>query len=191
MRELFFLIVVFFSFSSYAADIEPVFNALKQSAVNYEPDGAVCEQVARLKLQADYPPSDFLISGGVEYSTGDETLGELDVVVIEKSSNKVVMIAEVKCWKNLQQAMDKLKAQRDRFTWNLTKFPQQIHFTSYDGLQFQVDQFKGISNFRSISQLGGIRRGFDVELEFTLSELRELRMKLLKCQAWGDCARPE
>lgn len=191
MRELFFLIVVFFSFSSYAADIEPIFNALKQSAVNYEPDGAVCEQVARLKLQVDYPPADFLISGGVEYSTGDETLGELDVVVIEKSSNKVVMIAEVKCWKNLQQAMDKLKAQRDRFTWNLTKFPQQIHFTSYDGLQFQVDQFKGISNFRSISQLGGIRRGFDVELEFTLSELRELRMKLLKCQAWGDCARPE
>lgn len=191
MRLVTVAILVLFSFSALAADIEPVFQALQQSAVNYEPDGSVCEQVALLKLRESYPTEDFSIANGVEYSTGGDTLGELDLVVVEKKTNKVVLVGEVKCWRNLQQAMDKLKAQRDRFTWNLTKHTQQMQFTDYEGFNFKVEQFEGISNFRSISQLGGIRRGFDVELDFTLSELKELRSKLLKCQAWGHCARPE
>ncbi len=191
MRFLLVIFVFLFSVAGQAGDIEAAFNALKQSGVNYEPDGAVCEQVARLKLEEEFSPDKYFITGGIEYDTGEHTLGELDVVIVDKTSNKVVMVAEVKCWRNLWQAMDKLKAQRDRFTWNLSQFPHRLRFTSYDGVEYRVEQFAGLNNFRSISQAGGLKRGFDVELDFTLSELRELRMKLLKCQSWGECARPQ
>ncbi|WP_415064021.1 hypothetical protein [Bdellovibrio sp.] len=186
------ILSVLFSAVCFAGDIEPVFEALKSSAVNYEPDGAVCEQVARLRLQEDYPDKDFLLATGIEYSTGGQTLGELDLVVINRTTQKVVLVMEVKCWKNYGQALDKAKAQRDRFTWNLTKYPHQIRFTTYSDLHLRPEQFEGNATvFRSLSHAGGIRHGFDMELGFTLSELRDLRMKLLKCQAWGGCPRPE
>lgn len=191
MKSLFLFLGLCLSLSTEAADLQPVFEALKQSGVNYEPDGAVCEQVARLKLAETYPTADFLVTGGVEYATGGETLGELDIVIFDKATQKVVLVAEVKCWKNLMSAMDKLKMQRDRFTWNLTQFPHRIQFVSYEGLHIDATQFPKDLQFKSISQMGGVRRGFDQELEFSLGELKELRTRLLKCQAWGDCARPQ
>ncbi|WP_374079629.1 hypothetical protein [Bdellovibrio bacteriovorus] len=182
-------VLIFFSVISFAADIEPVFEALKQSAVNYEPDGAICEQVARLGFLETYPEKDFLVTTGIEYSTGDLTLGELDVLVINRATQKVVLVAEVKCWKNFDQALDKAKSQRLRFTRNLSKYPRQMQFTTYSDLTLKAEQFDEATEYRSVSQLGGVERGFDAELEFTLSELKALRMKLLKCQAWGECAR--
>lgn len=182
--------VAFFSVSGFAADITPYFEALKQSGVNYEPDGAVCEQVARVDLRKEFPEADYIITTGIEYDIGGDTLGELDVVVINRSSQKVVMVAEVKCWRNLYNAMDKLKAQRDRFLWNLRQFPHKMRFESHEGLNVSVNQFSDVTTFRSIAQIGAGRRGFDVELAFTLSELGELRMQLLKCQSWGECKRP-
>lgn len=191
MRSFLIIASVLFSISSFAADIEPYFEALKQTGVNYEPDGAICEQVAKLRYRDEYPDAQFLITTGVEYSTGDRTLGELDIVVIDRATQKVILVSEVKCWKNFQQALDKAKSQRLRFQWNLEKHPQQMRFDSYEGLTFSVSQFDGSTQYRSLSQAGGINKGFDAELELTLSELKQLRMKLLKCQAWGECRRPE
>lgn len=191
MRILFVLFLGLFAAGAEAADLESIFESLKQSAVNYEPDGAVCEQVARLHFQKQFPAETFVISGGVEYDIGGDTLGELDVIVLQKNSHKVILVAEVKCWKNLKQALEKVKDQRQRFVWNLQKHPGQMKFTTYDGLNLQVNQFVGVKNFQSVAQQGGQSRGFDLELDLTLDELRELRMRLLKCQAWGDCARPE
>lgn len=191
MRSFLIIASVLFSISSFAADIEPYFEALKQTGVNYEPDGAICEQVAKLRYRDEYPDAQFLITTGVEYSTGDRTLGELDIVVIDRATQKVILVSEVKCWKNFQQALDKAKSQRLRFQWNLEKHPQQMRFDSYEGLTFSISQFDGSTQYRSLSQAGGINKGFDVELELTLSELKQLRMKLLKCQAWGECRRPE
>ncbi|KYG60385.1 hypothetical protein AZI85_13005 [Bdellovibrio bacteriovorus] len=191
MRSFLIIASVLFSISSFAADIEPYFESLKQTGVNYEPDGAICEQVAKLRYRGEYPDAQFLITTGVEYSTGDRTLGELDIVVIDRGTQKVILVSEVKCWKNFQQALDKAKSQRLRFQWNLEKHPQQMRFDSYEGLPFSVSQFDGSTQYRSLSQAGGVNKGFDAELELTLSELKQLRMKLLKCQAWGECRRPE
>lgn len=191
MRLLVLIFVSVFSLSTFAADIEPYFQALKNSAVNYEPDGAICEQVAILQYSQSYPVSDFILAGGIEYSTGELTLGELDVVIIDRHTNKVVLVSEVKCWKNLEQAMDKVKSQRNRFTWNLAKFPRKMRFDTYSNLKLAADQFDQNTQYRSLSQLGGLRHGFDAELELDLSEVKQLRMKLLKCQQFGECARPE
>lgn len=183
-------IVILFSSVSFAGgDIESYFEALRASGANFEPDGTVCEEIARLEVAKEFGEA-YEITTGVEYSLGKDTLGELDVVVFDKTNHKVVLIAEVKCWKNLQQAMDKLKAQRDRFTWNLTQHAAHIQFQADEGLKFEVEDFQGTFEFRSISQFGGLKKGFDQEIELTLSDVRELRSKLLKCQAWGECLRP-
>lgn len=191
MRLFLVISLVFVSLVSWAdGDIEPYFQALKSSGANFEPDGTVCEEVARLEMEKEFG-ADFVVTTGVEYSLGEDTLGELDVVVYERSTHKVALVAEVKCWKNLGQAMDKLKAQRDRFTWNLTKHTNKMQFQPDHGETFSVRDFEAPFKFRSISQFGGKKHGFEQEIPLTLGNVKELRTKLLKCQAWGECRRPE
>ncbi|ASD64063.1 hypothetical protein [Bdellovibrio bacteriovorus] len=185
-----FFVVLFSSVSFAGGDIEPYFEALKNSGANFEPDGTVCEEIARLEVTKEFGDA-YEVTTGVEYSLGKDTIGELDVVVFERATHKVVLVAEVKCWKNLQQAMDKLKAQRDRFTWNLTKHAAHIQFQPDEGLSFRVEDFQGPFKFRAISQCGGLKKGFDQEIQLTLTEVQQLRSKLLKCQAWGECLRPQ
>ncbi|XGC82158.1 hypothetical protein ACES2L_06630 [Bdellovibrio bacteriovorus] len=191
MRVLISVAVLFFSFNSAAADIEPYFEALKQSRVNYEPDGAICEMVGLLQYAQEYPPRDYILTSGIEYSTGELTLGELDVVIIDRKTQKVVLVSEVKCWKNQKQAFEKAKSQRQRFLYNLAKFPKKMNFETFSDLRLKADQFDGKTLYRSLSDLGGVRHGFDAEMELNLSELKKLRMKLLKCQQFEDCAQPE
>ncbi|KHD87757.1 MAG: hypothetical protein OM95_12130 [Bdellovibrio sp. ArHS] len=191
MRSILFLVLFLFVINSGAAELEPYFELLKQSGVNYEPDGAICEQVAKLRYRAEYPEAQFLITTGVEYSTGGQTLGELDILVIDRATEKVVLVSEVKCWKNVEQALDKAKSQRQRFLWNLEKHPRQMQFAPSEDLQLKVSQFDAATAYRSLSQMGGLEKGFDAELELSLSELKQLRMQLLKCQAWGECQRPQ
>lgn len=192
MRNLaaLFFVILFSSVSFAGGDIEPYFEALRNSGANFEPDGTVCEEIARLEVTKEFGDA-YEVTTGVEYSLGKDTLGELDVVVFERSTHKVVLVAEVKCWKNLQQAMDKLKAQRDRFTWNLTKHAAHIQFQPDEGQNFRVEDFQGPFKFRAISQFGGLKHGFEQEIQLTLSEVKQLRSKLLKCQAWGECLRPQ
>ncbi|UOF02349.1 hypothetical protein [Bdellovibrio reynosensis] len=191
MRFLISLTVLFISFTASAADIEPYFEALKQSRVNYEPDGAICEMVGLLQYAQDYPSSDYILASGIEYSTGELTLGELDIVIIDRNTAKVVLVSEVKCWKNQKQALEKVKSQRQRFLYNLAKFPRKMNFETFSDLRLRPDQFDSKTLYKSLSDFGGVRHGFDEEMELTLSELKQLRMKLLKCQQFEDCAQPE
>ena len=176
---------------AFAGDVQAAFEALKNTKVNYSPDGAVCEQLARLKVRETYPENAYDITGDIEYDLGALTIGELDVVVIEKSSQKVVLVEEVKCWKSFDGAKDKAVGQKTRFMWNLTKFPEKIRFTSYDGTKLTAANFSSSFPFIFVSQAGGVRHGFDQELDFTLQETEHLRMQLLKCQDLGPCPKPE
>ncbi len=191
MRAYLLLSVLLFSSFTFAGDIESFFEALKDSAVNYEPDGAVCEQVARLVLKEEFNPDIYDMGIGAEYDIGRDTLGELDVMVKERSSQKIIMVAEVKCWKDHFKALDKAKVQRDRFLWNLSKYPEKMNFNSYEGWTIRSSDFAQPLLFRSISSGGGVKRGFDQELDLGLSDLKALRMKLLKCQQNRECARPQ
>ncbi|MDG0817458.1 hypothetical protein [Bdellovibrio svalbardensis] len=191
LRFTLILSLVFVSASSFAGDLQAAFAALQNSKVNYEPDGAVCEQLAILKARVTYPESAYDITGGIEYDIGGETLGELDLVILEKQTRKVVLVEEVKCWKNYGSGLDKAKVQRDRFMWNLTKFTSKIRFTSYTDEQFTAENFQNAFPFIFVSHAGGVKHGFDQELDFNMSEVRELRTQLLKCQAFGPCPKPE
>ncbi|MGE5086730.1 MAG: hypothetical protein ACM3MG_10550 [Bacillota bacterium] len=191
--SILFSFVASFLFSSFvwAGDIQAAFDSIKDSGANLEPDGAVCEQLERVRLQSLYPQDKYIVAGGVEYSLGGDTVGELDSIVLDRNTNKVILLEEVKCWKDFGNALSKAKSQRDRFLSKVAKSPREVVFQSYDGRTYSVDQFQGDIPFKFVSQAGGVSNGFDVELDWTLRELGKVRMMVLKCQQNGQCAKPE
>jgi len=184
-----FAAILFVSASVFANDIQPVFEALRDQPVDYEPVGQICEQVARLQLYNEYPSNRYTINVGVEYSVQHRTIGELDIVISENKTREVVLVGEVKCWKDLGGALDKAKDQRSRFIRTLQKQGPSIVFESHEGAPFVARHFRS-PKYVAIAQLGSVNKGFDINLDYTLHELMELRELLLRCQAQGECARP-
>jgi len=180
------VVLVLLSLSAHAAPINDLFNQLRDSAVNYEVVGTVCEQVSRLELMKTYPPADYEIVNGVEYGDANRTIGELDVVVFEKSTKKAVLVGEVKCWRDLQSALTKAKDQRQRFQNSLSKNIELHDFES----DYQKSQFSNVQKYVAIAPKGAKAAGFEIDMENTLSELMQLRDMLMKCQQSHECAAP-
>lgn len=199
MKNLGFVVLILgIAFSAQAAQesslspkLQPLFEVLKKIPANYKTEGTACEQAARIEAYQTYPADRFAITTGVEYDIGDGTLGELDLLVIDKASDKVVVVGEVKCWRSFDSALDKAKYQRDRFLWNLQKYPKQIHFIAHEeGFAFTAESFSNLNQFIFISQAGGTKKGFDQEIPYTLLEMDEISQKLVRCQKKGECPRP-
>lgn len=180
------VVLVLLSVSAHAAPINDLFEKLRDSALNYEVVGVVCEQVSRLELMKTYPESDYHIVNGIEYGDNTRTIGELDVVVFQKSTKKAVLVGEVKCWRDLKGALSKARNQRKRFQSSLSKnIELHDHENDYD-----KSQFSNVQKFVAIAPKGATVAGFEMDMENSLGELMELRDKLLRCQDAGQCAAP-
>lgn len=184
-----FLTILLISVATYAADIQPAFEALRGIPVDYSPTGQVCEQVARLQLSEKYLPGQYDIAVGVEYIVAGRTVGELDIVIVDKASQNVVLVGEVKCWRSMGGGLSKAQKQRARFVRTLQTQPDQIVYKAKEGANFVSEQFRG-TKYVAIAQQGSVRAGFDLELNYSLQELMQLRGKLLDCQAQGQCPTP-
>lgn len=195
MKFHIFALAFFFSLFAFAAKpqplspkLQPLFEAIKNAGVNYKPDGTVCEQIVVLQTQQSFPADRYAITTGVEYEIGDGTLGELDLVVVNRETQRVELVGEVKCWHDFGAAMDKAKYQRDRFLWHLTQFPEKITFIAHDPtFKFTEASFHGLNQFIFISQVGGVKKGFDQEIPYNLEEMRELQEALVRCQNSRAC----
>lgn len=166
--------------------VDEYFETLSYDKVDFEPQGMVCERVAIREVESLYPSANYDIINSIRYDDKKTTIGELDVVVIDKSTNKVEAVAEVKCWRSFNGALKKAKEQRMRF---LTYLNRSITIEDKDGKHYSKDQFKNIQKYFSISQSGGVNQGFDFELSLDFKELMLLRGKLLDCKAQGRCPR--
>lgn len=196
MKLLIFNFAFLISFAAFGAKplptltpkLQPLFEALKDKGVNYKPEGTVCEQVTVLQMRQTYPADSYAITTGVEYAIGDGVLGELDLVIVNLQNRRVEVAGEVKCWNNFYSAMDKAKMQRDRFLWNLSQFPGKIAFRSDDpDFSFAESDFRGLNQYIFVSQMGGVKKGFDIEIPYNLGEMRELQEFLVRCQKSGKC----
>jgi len=180
------IVLILLSISAAAAPLPDLFEKLRDSALNYEVVGTVCEQVSRLELMKTYPPSEYEIVNGIEYGDSDRTIGELDVVVFEKSTKKAILVGEVKCWKNLDSALTKARNQRQRFQRSLSQnIEMHDHANDYDQTQFLE-----VQKYVAIAPKGGVEAGFEMDMENSLDELMHLRKMLLDCQQQGQCAAP-
>ncbi|WP_413581212.1 hypothetical protein [Bdellovibrio sp. HCB288] len=188
---LFFISTFVVSSLALAGDLNAAFDSIKNSGADFDPDGAVCEQLERVRLAQSYPADKFLITGDIEYSTGKETVGELDIIVIDRATNKVVLFGEVKCWKNMEDGLMKAKSQMLRFFWNLEKYPNSLQFTSYGDTNITAAQVPLNTPFYTVGPQGSVAQGATFELNLTLKETQHLRMMLLKCQQNGECPSPQ
>ena len=166
--------------------INEYFELLSYEKTDFEPVGAVCERVAVREVEPTYPAANYEIINSIQYDEHKTTIGELDVVVFNKSTGKVEAIAEVKCWRSFKGALKKAKEQRMRF---LTHLNRNIIITDKDQKRYSKDKFNNIQKYFSISQQGGVNQGFDFELSLDFKELMELRKMLLDCRAEGRCPR--
>ncbi|WP_415062626.1 hypothetical protein [Bdellovibrio sp.] len=187
MRTLIFSVLLFIGSNAHAlGDLKSIFDALKDKPVNYEPTGQICEQVARLKYAEVYDPSQFDLNVGVEYKVSGTTIGELDLVITNKSNHQVALVGEVKCWRNVQGALNKAHKQRARFISTLQSQGNRIVFLAKEGAPFKAAQFVN-PKYVAISTLGTVSSGFDTEIEYSLDEMLQLRESLMRCQAEGKC----
>lgn len=187
---LFFLSPLFLSANfAFADTLDFLFEDLRDSGENYQVDGAICEQVAKLDIQREYPQPHYKVVTGIAYSSQSHVIGELDLVVFNSHSGKAALISEVKCWKNLGGALKKVREQRRRFLSSLNSPAPLEFFSIKDHTLYDRTQFESDAQFISISQYGGRAEGFDRTLEFDLEQMNELRNRLMACQARNECRR--
>lgn len=177
--------------TAHAKDIRPLFEALEDSGEKYFIVGTVCEQVAKLNLEQIYKAPEFTVTTGIQYGGEKRVIGELDVIVFRNSNKSAMVIAEVKCWNSLPGALKKAKEQRKRFLQTLGA-GRKLHVTcGGKDCGLSEKNFNQVQKFISISQDGGIEKGFDMTLGYSLDEMMELRKQLMSCQERGECRRPE
>ncbi len=193
-----FLTAFFFlSYSTIALStpqqLEDDFDTLKSIPNDYTVFGTICEQVAQLRMEEVYDHDDYEVVTGIVYENHSWTLGELDVVVFDRFTQKAIVIAEVKCWRNLNKAQRKAQRQLNRFKHAIRDGHKVNHiFEGDDRLhEFSREQFMDDPQYLTISQEGGKSCGFDMNLGLSLDEVKSLRNKLISCQRRGECATPE
>lgn len=73
-------------------------------------EGDVLEILALIDLKKRYAHNSVFVTGGVEYSTTGNTIGELDLIVADKETCKVIAIGECKLGvKQLKHAKDQIQ----------------------------------------------------------------------------------
>lgn len=170
------------------ASIDDEFSRLKDLGENYEISGVVCEQIALFNYQELYPAPTYEVVSGVAYGDDDGTLGELDIVVFESKSGTAQTIAEVKCWEDNRAAMKTAKEQQARFKRSVQSGePLYFNSTKKSKRIFESELFRKVRFYETVAPLHSKADGFDHEIPYSLTELSELRSRLLQCQAAGDC----
>ena len=87
-----FLVSIMLWMASAEAGLQEDFEALRDSAKDYQIVGTVCEEVARLEMvRADYPQPRYRVVTGIAYGNGHRTIGELDVVVFEQRETEATI----------------------------------------------------------------------------------------------------
>ncbi|WII71069.1 hypothetical protein QJS83_11410 [Bdellovibrio sp. 22V] len=176
--------------SSAFADLAESFEKIKTHARHYRDPGAVCEEVAQVEFSEQYPAPQYEVIVGVAYNVKGRTVGELDMVLMDKNTQKVAMVGEVKCYTDLKNGLKKAKQQRKRFLQTLgSGVPIEFVNTS-TGEKYAYEQFQYVTQFVSISQKGGRAVGFDYELEHSLDEMSQLRDQIIHCQKDRLCPVP-
>lgn len=184
------LMILLLAQVSWADLLGENFEKIRNQARHYRDPGAVCEEVARAEFAEAYPSPQYEVIVGVAYNHQGRTLGELDMVLLDKNTQKVAMVGEVKCYSNLKNGLTKAKQQRKRFLTNLGSGRPLEFVNTSTGERYPYEQFQYVSQFVSVSQKGGKAVGFDYELDLSLDEMSQLRDRIIHCQRERQCPLP-
>lgn len=188
--KIFVLLLALLSSNTVFASWEEDFELIKNVPRSYEDSGSICEEVARVQVQREFPAPQYNVIVGIAYGDASHVIGELDVVIFDNNIQKVVKIGEVKCWKDLPGGLEKAHEQRARFLKTVRSNKATRFFNTSTKENYSPEQFQFVNEFFSIAQKGSVAQGFDRELEYTLLEMKNHRYEMIRCQHDGKCARP-
>lgn len=176
VRKILFLSIWFLlsspAYPRDAADLDQTLDRLLYSGNNFSSFGSVCEELAKERLNERFDSQDFMIHLGVTYRDRHRILGELDVVVERVWDQEIILVAEVKCWKNLVKARQKALSQLSRFREILdTNDLVQLDHKNGD---FILDQFDDLVEYMTVGQRGSVAHGFDREIDYDLEDVMYL-----------------
>jgi len=105
MRAVVIVFVTFLGFNvSSFADESSDYEKLSSIPAKYEVFGTICEYLTKIRLEDQYPATDYDIEVGIEYRLAGRTVGEIDVVVFRKDDQEAVLVGQVKCRQNISSA---------------------------------------------------------------------------------------
>ncbi len=186
MRLILTLTLSLLSTLCLAGPIENYVELFKDKGYDWENSGNVCEFVAQEEMKTYFPEDKYEIKSGITYKFKNQVIGELDLIVFNRSTNMVDFIGEIKCWKEPGQGYQKALDQRERFKRFVGRAVQiQDHERIYDNVQF-----RSVQGFFSVAQKGTKSYGFTYEISLTLKEAHDLRTAMLRCQNSGQCLKP-
>ena len=185
-----FSLIILLISASYARNnnsLEKHFLILKKIPADYQSFGSICEQVARLRLKERFDPKKFEFIIGLEYRNFRRTLGEVDLLVVSKKSEKVFVVGEVKCWKNLDAAIVKAKKQLKRFFKAMNSSEKiTFHPKEKTNIKFKKESFLKAKEIM-YSQKTDDENPFLNDIGLTLYQVKTLRKKLQQCQKNKKC----
>ncbi|WII71184.1 hypothetical protein QJS83_12005 [Bdellovibrio sp. 22V] len=190
MKMLGFFFAVILSSTTVFADWAQDFAELKNIPRSYEDSGSICEEIARLDLQKEFPAPQYEVIVGIAYGDATRVIGELDVVIFDKNIQKVIKIAEVKCWKDMRGGLQKALEQRARFLKSIRSSKQLVFKSTSTKEVFDAEKFEYVEEFFTMGQKGTVAVGYEREMEYTHKEMQTHRYEMIRCQNQGQCVRP-
>jgi hypothetical protein len=176
--------------------VESDYQKLSQIPAKYEVFGTICEYLAALRLEDQYPKSKYSIEVGIEYRAGGRTVGEIDVVVFRKSDKEAVAVGQVKCRKNMGSARSHANEQNERFRSTMSGSGQHsgavtFRSTSKPDLVVTAEQMDEIADYFTAAQAPGAQNGWTMDVGHDLDTVSDMRDRLLACQGSGECPQPQ
>ncbi len=145
--------------------------------------GYTLEELIKIELKEKYPADRYEITGGLEMaSEAGYAIGEIDILVLDKKTKKVVVIGEAKVWTDLSKALVKAKSQlvKIKDAINSGKVAS-LYYVPDPSRKFTLDIFKGVEvKYETFGSKGAKRYGFDYETDITPNETTTLNNALIK-----------
>ena len=174
-------------------------NRLPKGLNSYTDFGHFFEELVAIDLKDKYPSSRYEVVQGIEYLNGPKQRrnpydyrpgdvrahGEIDFAVLDKQTNKFVEAGEVKCWRNLDDAIVEAKGQLQRFQDYKSKGRIKDFLVIDDPKRvIRASQFEG-TKFTTYGPKGARRYGFDNEIKLNKYESGWIYDNHVKNKSYG------
>jgi hypothetical protein len=181
---LLLMFAFFFSFPSniYARSLESYYQKLKPMNFERHRLGLVCEKIAAIRLQDDYPRYTILTNLVYKDERGEDK-GEIDAMV-RSVADRIVLVTEVKCRKNTDEAIVQATEQLTRFKDHVKELQNKYSEDEQDKckVDFVVNKRKiqipcssfDLSDYRIYLPRENAARQPHRDLGFTFHELEKL-----------------
>jgi hypothetical protein len=187
-KHFLFIFLLFLSLSTATADSKSVnqfFDKFKTYNINTENTGHIGELVAEQDLLKLYPKERNEILIGIKYFQGSQTIGELDVTIIDRKTGMAIGVIEVKTNATPSHIYSKAQKQLERFVAMGQKNDIKIMHNKMI-LDKKIFSGKFFTEVMGPASTGQHNTNYDRHLSLNHQELKSLLQKL----ALHKCSNP-